>query len=484
MESFRHFIAGEPTDAAEGDWLDVIEPATGKRYARLARATATDVNLAVDAAKEAFPDWAATPADERGRWLEQLADAIEADLEGFARAESVDSGKPLALARSVDIPRAVANLRFFAGAIRHEQTEAQQSDDAALNVTLRKPRGVAGLISPWNLPLYLATWKIAPALASGCTAVIKPSELTPATAARLGEACTTVGLPAGVLNIVHGLGGEAGAALVEHPDVPTISFTGGTATGRAINLAAAPRFKKLALEMGGKNPNLVFADTDLEQAVSTSVQAAFRNQGQICLCGSRILVERSIYDAFLDRFLAEASKLKPGDPNDPGTTQGALVSAAHRDKVESYIALGREEGGTIRLGGDRPTDLPERCKDGFFLNPTVITDVDADCRVNREEIFGPVVTIRPFDDEGQALTEANATDYGLAATIWTSDLSRAHRLANEIEAGIVWINCWMLRDLRVPFGGMKQSGMGREGGAEALRFFTEPKSVCIKLERA
>jgi aminomuconate-semialdehyde/2-hydroxymuconate-6-semialdehyde dehydrogenase len=383
----------------------------------------------------------------------------------------------------VDIPRAVANLRFFAGAILHTTSEAHLSDDRALNYTLRAPRGVAGLISPWNLPLYLLTWKIAPALASGNTAVAKPSELTPMTAYLLAQTCRDAGLPPGVLNIVHGLGVNVGAALTTHPDVPAISFTGGTATGKAIAGATASQFKKLALEMGGKNPTIVFADADMGRAVPTALSAAFSNQGQICLCGSRIFVERAAYPAFLEEFVTRTAQLKQGDPLDESVEQGALVSRAHLEKVMGYVVVARQEGGTIVLGGATPTDLPERCRGGFFVRPTIVTGLAADCRVNREEIFGPLVTLMPFDREDEVVAWANDTPYGLAASLWTSDLDRAHRVAARIAAGTVWVNCWMLRDLRVPFGGMKQSGVGREGGDEALRFFTEPTNDCVRLGR-
>jgi aminomuconate-semialdehyde/2-hydroxymuconate-6-semialdehyde dehydrogenase len=416
---------------------------------------------------------------QRARVLLAIADSIECDLERFARAECIDSGKPLRQASMVEIPRAVANFRFFAAAMVAAASESHATDYQAINFTLRRPRGVAGLISTWNLPLYLLSWKIAPALAAGNTAVAKPSELTPQTASLLAEVCVKSGLPPGVLNILHGRGETAGAALVAHPEVGTLSFTGSTATGGEIARVASPMFKKLALELGGKNPTLIFADADMHQATRMSLRAAFSNQGQISQCGSRILVEEPVHDEFVDRFTAAAQRLHIGDPLEESTLQGALVSRRHREKVLAYIDLAREEGGIVRCGGSVPRDLPQRCRDGFFVEPTVITGLPVACRVNREEISGPVVTITPFKGERQAVEYANDTPYGLAASIWTQDISRAHRLAENVAAGTIWINCWMLRDLRVPFGGMKSSGVGRGGGAEALRFFTDPKNVCI-----
>jgi len=483
MESVRNFVSGELVDAAGGRFLDNVEPATGKVYSRLPDSDERDVERAVAAAEAAFPAWSSTPVEQRSKVLLRIADLLERDLDRLAHAESVDGGKPLTRARAGEIPRAVKNFRFFATAIVHFSSESHATDRDAINYTLRRPRGVVGCISPWNLPLYLLTWKVAPAIAAGNTAVAKPSELTPMTALLLGEICNEAGLPPGVLNIVHGLGSKAGAALTKHPRVGTVTFTGGTVTGAEIARAAAPLFKKISLELGGKNPNIVFADADMDRAVPGSVQAAFANQGQICLCGSRIFVERRAYDAFVDRFVAATRKLRIGDPLEDGTDQGAVVSRGHFDKVMSYIALAREEGGRVLAGGGPPEGLPERCRAGFFIEPTVITGLDATCRVNQEEIFGPVVTVVPFEDEDEVLEYANGTPYGLSASVWTENLARAHRLADGIESGTVWINCWLLRDLRVPFGGMKHSGVGREGGEEALRFFTEPKNVCIRYAR-
>lgn len=479
MKNLSNYIGGKLVSSAAGGWLEDFEPATGQVYARIPDSHKTDIDNAVAAAQHAFPDWSATPAAERGKWLHKLAALVERDLENLARAESVDSGKPIALARSLDIPRAVANLRFFAAAASQFASESHAMESGAINYTLRSPLGVVGCISPWNLPLYLFTWKIAPALAAGNCVVAKPSEITPMTAFLFSELCIEAGLPAGVLNVVHGLGPKAGTALVEHADVKAVSFTGGTNTGADIASRAAPKFKKLSLELGGKNPTIVFADCDFEPSVSESVRAAFSNQGEICLCGSRILVERSLYTRFRDAFVARVQALRQGDPLDGRTEQGALVSEPHLQKVLGYIELAKKEGGTILCGGRR-AQLDDRCAHGWFMEPTVIENLPPDCRTNQEEIFGPVVTLIPFDTEEQAVGYANGTPYGLAASLWSQNTSRCHRMAAKLEAGLIWVNCWMLRDLRVPMGGVKQSGTGREGGWEAMRFFTEARNVCIK----
>ncbi|MDX1582432.1 MAG: aldehyde dehydrogenase [Thermoanaerobaculia bacterium] len=477
----RNFIRGEFVAPRSDEWLGIIEPAAGEIIGRVADSGREDVDAAVAAARDAFPAWRSTSADERSRKLEALANLIEEHLDELAELESRDNGKPVSLARAIDIPRAVLNFRFFAGAVRHDFTEFHQTDGVALNYTLRQPLGVAGLISPWNLPLYLLTWKIAPAIATGNTCVAKPSELTPLTAMRLGELANDAGIPPGVINIVHGRGRVAGAAITSHPDVPLISFTGGTATGENVMNAAGPLFKKISLELGGKNPNVIFADADLEEAIPASIRSSFSNQGEICLCGSRIFVERAIHDDFVERFVEETRKLRVGDPREDATDVGAVISAAHREKVERYVRLAEEEGGKLVTGGRRPSDLPERIRNGFYLEPTVITGLGTGCRVLQEEIFGPVVTITPFDDEEEAVRFANSTKYGLSATVWTSNLKRAHRIAAAIDSGTVWVNTWLLRDLRVPFGGVKASGVGREGGRHSIEFFTEAKNVCVKL---
>ena len=480
MLKIENYIGGGLIAPASGEYLDNFNPATGAVYSLIPDSDERDVESAVKAAKKAFPVWSKMSAEQRHDVLMRVSALIERDLDTLAEAESVDNGKPKSLAKAVDIPRAVSNFKFYATAAMHTATEAHETVGQAINYTLRQPLGVVGCISPWNLPLYLFTWKIAPALAAGCCVVAKPSEITPMSAYLLSKLCIEAGLPDGVLNIVHGLGAKAGSAIVAHRDVKAISFTGGTKTGQDIARIAAPKFKKLSLELGGKNPNVIFADCDYGETLKTTVLSSFSNQGQICLCGSRIFVERPLYERFKTDFVERVSRLKIGDPLESETNVGAVVSLQHLEKVLSYIKLAKSEGGKILLGGNQ-AKLEGRCENGWFIEPTIIENLAHDCRTNQEEIFGAVVSIQPFDTEDEVLGYANSVEYGLSATIWTENLSRAHRMAEKIESGIVWINCWLLRDLRTPFGGMKQSGVGREGGFEALKFFTEEKNVCIKI---
>lgn len=478
MEKLQNFIDGVYCAPLTGEYIDNIEPATGKVYSLIPNSGAEDVEMAVKAAEKAFPIWSEMSVTQRSEILVKLSAGIEARMDEFVQAESKDNGKPLSLAAHVDIPRAVSNFHFFATAIVHFASESHQMVGEGVNYTLRKPIGIVGCISPWNLPLYLFSWKIAPALAAGNCVIAKPSEITPYTAYLLGKVAAEAGMPPGVLNILHGEGGTVGDAIVKHPKIKAISFTGGTSTGKYIAQTAGPMFKKLSLELGGKNPNIIFADCDFDEMLSTTLRSSFANQGQICLCGSRIFIERPIYNKFKEAFVERVSKTTVAPPHDPSAKLGAVVSKPHMEKVLSYIELAKEEGGTVLTGGERVL-MQAPYEEGFYLRPTVIEGLAYDCRTNQEEIFGPVVTITPFDTEEEVLTMANSTQYGLSATLWTSDLKRAHRMANEIEAGIVWINSWLVRDLRTPFGGVKASGVGREGGWEALRFFTEAKNVFV-----
>ncbi|MBK6275302.1 MAG: aldehyde dehydrogenase [Saprospirales bacterium] len=478
-KTIHNYINGELVAPISNQYMDVINPATAEIYAQLADSTEQDVELAYKAAANAFSSWSTCTTEKRSQILLRIADLILINLDKLALAESIDNGKPLQLAKTVDIPRAAANFHFFGTAILHFSSESHFMEEGAINYTLRQPLGVVGCISPWNLPLYLFTWKIAPALAAGNCVVAKPSEITPMTAFLLSEICIEAGLPKGVLNIVHGYGNKVGNSIVSHPKITAISFTGGTQTGAAIAKIAAPMFKKLSLELGGKNPTIIFADCDYEKMITTVMRSAFSNQGQICLCGSRIFIERPLYEKFKNDFVNKTNELIIGDPLEEKTTIGAIVSEQHLQKVISYIDLAKQEGGKIIAGGNQ-VKINGRCSNGYFLEPTIIEGLTYDCRTNQEEIFGPVVTIMPFDTEEEVLQYANSTTYGLAASVWTENLSRAHRIAENIKTGIVWINCWMIRDLRTPFGGTKNSGVGREGGWEALRFFTEAKNVCIK----
>ncbi len=478
MEILSNFINGSHQPPVNGQYIDNIEPATGLVYGKIPDSDEDDLAQAVDAAEQAFPLWKKMSLEKRADILYQIAINIEKNLPELARAEAVDNGKPISLATAIDIPRAASNFKFFSQACTQFSSESHAMAEQAINYTLRQPLGIVACISPWNLPLYLFSWKIAPALAAGNCVIAKPSEITPKTAAMLGEICIQAGLPKGVLNIIHGRGSNIGSALCNHTKIKAISFTGGTQTGAHIAGQLAGKFKKMSLELGGKNSALIFADCDFDKTVAGVFRAAFANQGQICLCASRIYIERPIYEKFKQALVAKAEELKPADPLHPNSKMGALVSAEHLAKVKSYIELAEKEGGKILAGG-QTVQLSGRCHNGYFIQPTIIEGLTNQARCNQEEIFGPVITIQPFDTEDEVLELANDSQYGLAATLWTSDLDRSHRLAEQINTGIVWVNCWLLRDLRTPFGGMNHSGLGREGGIEAMRFFTEPKNVCI-----
>ena len=477
----QNYINGDFVNPIEGKYLDNYNPANGEVYAQIPNSTKEDVGKAVQAATKAFPKWSNSTLEERSRILIKISELLEANLEHFAKAESVDNGKPLSLARQIDIPRAASNFRFFGNAITQFASESHESVGLnAVNFTLRQPLGVVGCISPWNLPLYLFTWKIAPAIAAGNCVVAKPSEVTPMTAYLLGQICTEAGLPKGVLNIVHGLGTTTGQAIVEHTHIKAISFTGGTKTGAHIARIAAPMFKKLSLELGGKNPNIIFADCNYDKMLATTVRSSFANQGQICLCGSRIFVEEKIYEKFKKDFIQKVKQLKVGHPSESDSDVGALVSKQHLEKIESYVEIAENEGGKIVCGGLEVT-IPGY-ENGYYFQPTIIEVTDNSCRVNQEEIFGPIVTIMSFKTDEEALQLANDVKYGLSSTLWTNNLNRTMQFSKQLDTGIVWVNTWMLRDLRTPFGGQKDSGVGREGGFEALRFFTEPKNICIQYE--
>ncbi|MBT6796489.1 MAG: aldehyde dehydrogenase [Candidatus Marinimicrobia bacterium] len=477
MEKLYNFINGKFVAPNSNQYLEIFEPATGQTYAQVADSNSADIENAYESAQNAFGNWSSLSVKERADYLNKIAEGLESRLDEFAEYESRDTGKPISLAKSVDIPRAVSNFRFFAEYGQEFNFEFELNNNQSHNKIIRSALGVIGCISPWNLPLYLFSWKIAPALIAGNTVVAKPSEITPFTAFKLGEICQDAGLPPGVLNIIHGQGSIAGDALVNHSKIKAISFTGGTTTGKLIAKKTASSFKKLSLEMGGKNPSIIFSDCDFDKMMKTVVRSSFSNQGQICLCSSRILVEESIYKKFKTNFIQRVSDLRMGDPSEIETQFGALSSKGHFDNVIDYIEIAKQEGGKILVGGNAKK-LNGRCGNGWFIEPTIIEGLNNSCRTNQEEIFGPLVTLQSFKSEKDAIQLANETEYGLSATIWTEDNEKANRVSALIDAGVIWVNCWLVRDLRTPFGGMKQSGLGREGGDEALRFFTEPKNIC------
>lgn len=481
MEKIKNYIDGEFKEAQSQKVLENFNPSTGQAYSVLPDSDFSDVVAAVSSAKKAFPKWSKTSYLERSSYLLKIADQIEKQLEDFALAETQDVGKPLWLSRSMDIKRAVDNFRFFATEILHKKERATTMEDGSINYEVRDPIGVAALITPWNLPLYLLTWKIAPALATGNTVVCKPSEVTPMTAFMLSKVMNRVGLPKGVCNFVYGKGKEVGEPLVSHPGVDLVSFTGGTQTGAQIAQTVAPHFKKTSLELGGKNANIIFKDADLEKALETTIKSSFLNQGEICLCGSRIFIQESLFEEFKIKFVKRVSELVVGDPQSAQTFCGPLVSKGHQEKVLSCIEQAKKEKGKV-LTGEEPLQLPEEFRQGYFVRPTVIDELSDCSELQQKEIFGPVVTLRSFKYPKEAVRWANTTPYGLSASIWTQDLKRAHKVARELDAGTVWINTWLKRDLRMPFGGVKDSGLGREGGEDSIKFFTESKTVCVSLD--
>ncbi|MDC0155941.1 aldehyde dehydrogenase [Euryarchaeota archaeon] len=475
--NLRNYISGEFIGPETGEWLENFSPATGKIIALVPKSGQNDINMAVESAIQALPSWSALTNVDRANWLDKIADKLETKYEEIAELESKDTGKPISLAREVDAYRSVKNFRFFANMIRNLNEESYEMEDAT-NRVIYKPVGVGALITPWNLPLYLLSWKVAPAIGMGNTVVCKPSEMTPLTADLLMKTIDEIGLPKGVVNLVHGDGMGAGSPLVSHENVSLVSFTGGTSTGSIVAKSAASSFKKLSLELGGKNASIIFDDCNLENTVKGVVRSGFLNQGQVCLCGSRILVQEKIYDEFVKKFVSEVQNMKIGDPSDENTKLGALISPEHLSKVEEYIKIAKDEGGTVLTGGY--PNLPKEFKNGNWISPTVIADLDVNSRCSTEEIFGPVVTIHKFSNEKEAVEIANNTRYGLAGSIWTNDLEKANRVAESIHTGMIWINTWLHRDLRVPFGGVKDSGVGREGGKWSLSFFSEAMNICIK----
>ena len=474
----QHFIDGKFVKSHSGRDFETLNPATNQSLARVSEGDAEEIAEAAQAARRGFAKWSRTPVAERSRVLRAIGDAFLKRKEELAAVETLDTGKPIRDTLNIDVPRSAANFHFFADFIKFLGSETYSMDDQALNYTVYQPAGVAGIITPWNYPLLLSTWKIAPCLAFGNACIHKPAELSPLSAAVVADIFQQSELPGGTFNVVHGFGpGSAGQAISQNPEINLISFTGEDNTGKAIMKDAAPYLKKLSFELGGKGANIVFADADLDAALEVSLQAAYRHQGQVCLAGSRLFVERPAYEKFLQKFVEASMKIQPGDPMDPATTFGALISREHLDKVASFVERARSDGATICCGGRQPVDG----LDGNFYLPTVITDVAPNHAACQEEIFGPVVTLLPFDTEAEVIAHANGTQYGLSGSLWTQNLSRAHRVAAAIDVGTMWVNCWQLRDYRVPLGGVKKSGIGREGGRYSMEFFTEVKNICIKL---
>lgn len=484
MSHIQNYIDGRFV-ASERQFSD-LNPADGTLIAQVSEANASQVDEAVEAARRALRgEWGRIGVRERAARLHRVADSIEKRFDCFVRAEVADTGKPVSLAFRLDVPRAAANFRVFADLVKVSGLESFQTETAdgstALNYVVRKPLGVIGVITPWNLPLLLLTWKVAPALACGNTVVVKPSEETPATAALLAEAMQDAEIPAGVYNVVHGFGpGSSGEFLAEHPDVSAITFTGESKTGAAIMRSVASTVKPVSFELGGKNAAIVFADCEFEETIKGLSDAVFLNTGQVCLCAERVYVERRIYPQFVDALKKKAESLNAGWPHDEKADLGPLISSQHREKVLSYYRLAREEGATVVTGGGVP-QFGDNRDNGFYIQPTILTGLSESARCVTEEIFGPVCHIAPFDSEEEAVAMANHTKYGLAASLWTSDLKRGHRVAQQINVGITWVNCWFLRDLRTPFGGVGLSGIGREGGMHSLNFYSELNNICVRL---
>lgn len=479
-QQILNYINGAVVAPINNQFIPNVNPATGNIYSHTPSSDANDIDVAVNAANMAFVSWSNSSKEQRFFYLEKLAQAIENNIEALAVAESNDNGKPLWLSKNVDIPLAAENIRFYGTGMKHFASESHAMEDKAINYTLRQPLGVVGLISPWNLPLYMVCWKLAPALAAGNTVVIKPSEVTPMTAYLLGQILDNIDFPKGVINIIHGTGEQCGTPLIQHPLVKAISFTGSTKTGKKVGALAFEYQKKFSLEMGGKNASIVFKDCNWKSTMYACVQAAFANQGQICMSGSRLLIQDEIYEAFRDELISRTAKLVNGDPLDPNTKQGAIVSKAQYDKVLRCIADAKASGGKILTGG-QSVSIPGRCENGYFIQPTIIEGLSEDFIAAQEEIFGPVLILQRFNTPEEAVAIANSTPYGLSASVFTEQLTLAHKIAAQLQVGLVWVNTWLLRDLRTPFGGVKNSGWGREGGWEAFRFYTEPKNVCISL---
>lgn len=476
------YINGKYVKASNGATFAVKNPATQELIAQVSAATEADVDKACRAARDAFEQgpWRTMTVAERCAKLRRMAEIILERKEEIARLDAIDVGKPYLSTVHHEVPRAANNIKFFADFMEKQGGEVYPMEEAYLNYTRYEPVGVAALITPWNVPFMLTTWKLGPCLAAGNTAVIKPAETTPLSVSLLGEIAKEAGIPDGVVNVVHGLGSVVGTALTTHPEVDLISFTGSTSTGKRIMKNGADSLKKVSFELGGKAANIVFEDANLDKAIPVSIQAAFMNSGQVCLAGSRILVQRTIFDEFLVRFKKAAMELKVGDPQNEDTKMGPVVSEAHYNKVISYLEVAKEENATLVCGGKRP-QLPDYLQNGYYLEPTVYVQENHQARICQEEIFGPIVTLIPFDTEEEALKIANDTEYGLNGVVWTENLQRAHRISHHVRAGTIWVNCWFVRDLRAPFGGFKKSGIGREGGHHSLEFFTEAKNICIAL---